>query len=97
MVKKLFNMKTTKINEEIINIRQTTRYEFELEREDGETMQIFLEHWIIDGEYSETDGGDDWFDENMNTLDWDKVQEWVGENEDIDDIQGELISLTYGK
>jgi len=94
-------IKIEKQNSEVLNIRKTISNTFTITNSKGEKMEIDIVSYYQDDEFAGYDndetiykksldeqGGIKWSDTS-----WDEIQDFLGENEDIDDLQDEINEL----
>jgi len=83
-------------NQEVVAFRKTTRYEYEVKNFKGEVKKLVRVYWIIDDQF-DTDSNEEWFlvDEKGEEveLNWEEMQDWLGEDDDVDDLKDNLVEL----
>ncbi len=86
-------MKITEKDLEVVSIRKSIRYFFTIENENGDSKEIYCDWWMVDSD-DLTEDGETWYTEDDDQdIDWDEIQEWLGENDDVDDLRDNLSDL----
>lgn len=86
-------MKLEKTSSECLNVRKTMSNKFTITNNKNETMDIDIVSFMQDDEVAGWDSDETIYDENEKEINWSDIQTFLGENEDVDDLQDKINEL----
>ena len=86
-------MKLEKISDEILSIRKSISNKFTITNSKNETMDIDIVSYMQDDEVAGWDSDETIYDENEKEIYWNDIEDFIGEDEDIDELQEQINDL----
>lgn len=86
-------MKIQKDGFQVLSVRKTVSNRFTITNDKNETMEIDIVSFYQDDDLMGIDSEETLYDENEQEITWDDIQNFLGEESDVDELKDEINDL----